>query len=317
MTSPTGHAVATSTSESLVDLPQSRPTTPPPDTAAHRTVRIAELLHLILSHVELATLLTTCQRVCREWRGTIKNDSALQRRLFFRPSWTPADFATARVEGPAAAAGGEAAGEAAEGEAADAGEGDEQTLMEGASEATSDQLQFILSQNPFLWRVLAYLRRVHYLRRMSRADPASGYVAHLFFLYDPESDRLPDSDSNSGWFPPPGQDLLPPVPPRTGDYSPSCEAFQRPEASWRRMMPFDAPAQTLRLPRVYRRAVGESVDAEWCMQEGLRRFEEKARKGSRENGILLGDVAEMQVVFTDFGARERALMRGMGVLAVR
>lgn len=49
-----------------------------------------ELLELILSHVDLQSILTSGTRVCRFWNEVIEDSPQLQTLLFFRPDMSPA-----------------------------------------------------------------------------------------------------------------------------------------------------------------------------------------------------------------------------------
>jgi hypothetical protein len=55
---------------------------PSPQTIAFGTT---EILELILSQLDLRTLLTTAQLTCRKWTNVIRNSPPLQQALFFTP----------------------------------------------------------------------------------------------------------------------------------------------------------------------------------------------------------------------------------------
>lgn len=59
---------------------------PVPETSAMRTaMQTPELLELVLRRVDMATLLTSAQRVSRSWHRAIAESTAIQRVLFFVP----------------------------------------------------------------------------------------------------------------------------------------------------------------------------------------------------------------------------------------
>ena len=48
-----------------------------------------EVLEMILLHTDMRTLLTSCQRVCRDWRNLITKSPSIQKALFFTQSKNP------------------------------------------------------------------------------------------------------------------------------------------------------------------------------------------------------------------------------------
>ena len=46
---------------------------------------IPEVLEIILLHTDMRTILTSCQRVCRDWRNLITKSPSIQKALFFTP----------------------------------------------------------------------------------------------------------------------------------------------------------------------------------------------------------------------------------------
>lgn len=63
-----------------------------------QVIATVELLELILVEVDLQTILTSANRVCRYWNHVIRNSPQLQTLLFFRPESLPRDRRPNRIE---------------------------------------------------------------------------------------------------------------------------------------------------------------------------------------------------------------------------
>jgi hypothetical protein len=66
----------------------------------HNIFLINELLENILLHTDMRTLLTSGQRVCRDWKAMIKASPRLQERLFLKPSISQASNKCYRLRNP-------------------------------------------------------------------------------------------------------------------------------------------------------------------------------------------------------------------------
>ncbi|KAL4966095.1 uncharacterized protein BDV14DRAFT_171599 [Aspergillus stella-maris] len=62
-----------------------RPPEKETDTAMNRVLNTPELLEMVLVQLDMQTLLTSAQRVCRPWRAFITKSPSLQKILFFTP----------------------------------------------------------------------------------------------------------------------------------------------------------------------------------------------------------------------------------------
>ena len=54
-----------------------------PPILSHPALKISEVLEMILLQIDIYTLLTSCQRVCRNWRNLITTFPSVQKALFF------------------------------------------------------------------------------------------------------------------------------------------------------------------------------------------------------------------------------------------
>lgn len=59
------------------------------ETAIYQALNTPEMLEMILNRLDMRTLLTSAQRVCRSWGDMISKSPSLQRALFFTPIEDP------------------------------------------------------------------------------------------------------------------------------------------------------------------------------------------------------------------------------------
>lgn len=59
------------------------------ETAIHQAFNTPEMLEMILTRLDMRTLLTSAQRVCRCWGNMISKSPSIQRALFFAPVENP------------------------------------------------------------------------------------------------------------------------------------------------------------------------------------------------------------------------------------
>ncbi|CRL20950.1 unnamed protein product [Penicillium camemberti] len=56
-----------------------------PKSAINQALNIPEILEMVLVEMDMRTLLTCTQRVCRAWLNLIKASPSIQKALFFTP----------------------------------------------------------------------------------------------------------------------------------------------------------------------------------------------------------------------------------------
>lgn len=59
-----------------------------------------EILETILLHLDLASILTSAQRVCHSWRDLITTSPSLQQHLYFQPNWNQNQNQTLKTPNP-------------------------------------------------------------------------------------------------------------------------------------------------------------------------------------------------------------------------